>query len=79
MIVADGFYEWKKTDSKNKQPYLIHMKDDEPFGFAGLWEQWKRDDQDIQSCTIVVTEPNELLETIHDRMPVIVPPDGYDL
>lgn len=79
LIIADGFYEWKKTDSKNKLPYLIHMKDDEPFAFAGLWEHWKRDDQDIQSCTIIVTEPNEVLDKIHDRMPVIVPPEDYDL
>lgn len=76
LVVADGFYEWNKTDEK-KRPFLIHMKDDEPFAFAGLWERWRRDDEEIQSCTIIVAEPNELLEPIHDRMPVILPPDNY--
>lgn len=76
LVVADGFYEWKKTDGK-KQPYYIRLKDDQPFGFAGLWERWSRDGEEIQSCTIVTTEPNELMKPIHNRMPVIVQPDDY--
>ncbi len=78
LILADGFYEWKKVGDK-KQPFLIHLKDDESFAFAGLWERWQREKQEIQSCTIIVTEPNTVLEEIHDRMPVILPSDEYDL
>jgi len=55
------------------------MKDDRPFAFAGLWEHWKRDDQEIESCTIIVTEANEVLKPIHDRMPVILSPEDYDV
>lgn len=78
LIVADGFYEWQKTGGK-KQPFLIHRQDDRPFAFAGLWERWKRDDVEIESCTIIVTEPNDLLKPIHDRMPVILAPGDFDL
>jgi putative SOS response-associated peptidase YedK len=78
LVVADGFYEWQKTDGQ-KQPYLIHLKDNSPFAFAGLWERWKRGEQAIESCSIIVTEPNAVLEPIHDRMPVILSPDDYGL
>ena len=77
LVVADGFYEWQKTNGR-KQPFFIHMKDDQPFAFAGLWEHWKRDDQEIESCTIIVTEANDVLKPIHDRMPVILSPEDYD-
>jgi putative SOS response-associated peptidase YedK len=77
LVVADGFYEWKKIDGK-KQPYYIRLKDDRPFGFAGLWERWNREGEEIQSCTIITTEPNELMKPIHNRMPVIVPSGDYD-
>lgn len=77
LVVADGFYEWQKTNG-TKQPFLIHMKDDRPFAFAGLWERWKSDGEKIESCTIIVTDANELLEPIHDRMPVILSPEDYD-
>jgi len=77
LVVADGFYEWKKTDGK-KQPYYIRLKDDRPFGFAGLWERWSREGEEIQSCTIITPEPNELMKTIHNRMPVIVQPNDHD-
>lgn len=78
LVLADGFYEWKKV-GKNKQPYFVRLKDDEPLAFAGLSEHWHRNDQTINSCTIITTEPNELMEGIHDRMPVILSPDDYDL
>ena len=78
LIVADGFYEWKKN-GKNKQPFFIRLKDDKPFAFAGLSEHWHRGDQTIDSATIITTEPNELMESIHDRMPVILSPENYDL
>jgi putative SOS response-associated peptidase YedK len=78
LIVADGFFEWRKTDGR-KQPYFIHRKDDRPFAFAGLWERWARGDEPVESCTIITTEANELMQPIHDRMPVIVPCSAYDL
>jgi putative SOS response-associated peptidase YedK len=78
LIVADGFYEWKKN-GKAKQPYFIRLKSDKPFAFAGLAEHWHRDDKVIDSATIITTEPNELMAGIHDRMPVILSPDDYGL
>jgi putative SOS response-associated peptidase YedK len=79
LIPADGFYEWKKLD-KGKQPYFIHMRDDEPFAFAGIWEAWDNPDdgKEVQSCTIITTDANALMKTIHDRMPVILPASAYD-
>jgi putative SOS response-associated peptidase YedK len=74
LIVADGFYEWQKVGSK-KQPYYFHLDDHRPFGFAGLWERWHSPAGDeIESCTILTTAANELMRPIHDRMPVILPP-----
>jgi putative SOS response-associated peptidase YedK len=79
LIPADGFYEWKKIGSK-KQPYNIGMKDDGLFAFAGLWDRWKDPEgKIIESCTILTTEANPLLKDIHDRMPVIIEKDDYDL
>jgi putative SOS response-associated peptidase YedK len=77
LILADGFYEWKKTGTKTKQPYHIRMRDGHPFGFAGLWETWHHEDQALETCTILTTEPNELAKQVHDRMPVIVASDHY--
>jgi putative SOS response-associated peptidase YedK len=67
---ADGFYEWR-TEGKAKLPFRIHRPDDSLFAFAGLWEHWDGDEKPIESCTIVTTEANSRLSTIHDRMPVI--------
>jgi putative SOS response-associated peptidase YedK len=77
LILADGFYEWKKTDD-GKQPYHVKMEDGSPFAFAGLWETWK-DGPEIRSCTIITTEANDLMNEIHHRMPVILPPEDYDM
>lgn len=78
LVVADGFYEWQKTDGK-KQPYYIRLKNDRPFGIAGLWERWDKQGEPIESCTILTTDANELMMPIHERMPVIIPPDQFDL
>jgi putative SOS response-associated peptidase YedK len=78
LVVADGFFEWQKIDGR-KQPFYIKMRDDHPFAFAGLWERWTRGDEPIESCTIITTGANELMQPIHDRMPVIVPKPAYDL
>jgi putative SOS response-associated peptidase YedK len=78
LIPVDGFYEWKKVDSK-KQPMYIHFRDDRVFAFAGVWERWKPDPDaaPIDSCTILTTRPNPLMADIHDRMPVIIAGDDY--
>lgn len=79
LIPADGFYEWKK-DGKAKQPMHIRRKDDELFAFAGLWEEWKAPDgARLHTCTIITTEPNELMAEIHNRMPVILPRSAESL
>ncbi|HLA05960.1 MAG TPA: SOS response-associated peptidase [Anaerolineales bacterium] len=79
LIIADGFYEWKAAQGrKTKTPYFIHMKDRKPFAFAGLWDSWNSPDGSlIRSCTIITTEPNDLMSMIHDRMPVILHPRDY--
>ena len=77
LVLTDGFYEWLRTP-EGKQPYYIHMKDGSPFAFAGLWEVW-RDGEEIRSCTIITTDANELVGEIHKRMPVILPPEDYDM
>lgn len=77
LVLSDGFYEWQRT-SDGKQPYYIHLKDGSPFAFAGLWESW-RDGEEIRSCTIITTDANELVGEIHKRMPVILPPEDYDM
>jgi putative SOS response-associated peptidase YedK len=75
LILADGFYEWQKTDN-GKQPYYIKMQDDSPFAFAGLWEIWQ-DGEEIRSSTIITTDANDLMGEIHHRMPVILHPENY--
>jgi putative SOS response-associated peptidase YedK len=80
LIPADGFYEWQPLAGRKKQPYHIRLKDAEPFALAGLWERWTSPDgSPLESCTILTTEANDLARPIHDRMPVILPPEAYDL
>lgn len=77
LVVADGFYEWQRAGA-GKQPYFIRMRDDRPFGFAGLWESWEGPDHSaVESCTILTTEANPAVRPIHDRMPVILAPAEY--
>jgi len=87
IIPADGFYEWKKLPGqKRKQPMYMTRIDEAPFAFAGLWEVWRDDanlDADgvpleLYSCTIITGEPNETVAEVHDRMPVMLPPDTWD-
>ncbi|ADJ28297.1 SOS response-associated peptidase [Nitrosococcus watsonii] len=78
LIPADGFYEWK-AEADGKQPYYICRRDGEVFAFAGLWEHWQGETgKSIGSCTIIVTGANQLIQPIHDRMPVILEPTDYD-
>jgi putative SOS response-associated peptidase YedK len=78
LIPATGFFEWQATNG-HKQPYNIRVGDGKLFAFAGLWEHWEPKDQPpIESCTIIVTEANDAVAPIHDRMPVILHPDTYN-
>ena len=74
LIVADGFYEWQKT-AEGKQPYFIHRPDDTPFAFAGLWERWGP--EKLETCTIITTTANATMQSLHERMPVVVSPQDY--
>lgn len=82
LVLADGYYEWRKEPGGGaKTPFYIRMASEQPFAFAGLWEQWKPSDEAdaVLSCTIITCPPNKMLEQIHHRMPVILDRDAYDL
>ena len=74
LIPADGFYEWEKT-GKTKQPFCFEVNEGSLFAFAGIWERWKT----RETCAILTTTPNTLTATVHDRMPVILERDNYDV
>lgn len=77
LVIANGFYEWQKA-GKQKQPYYFQMKDGAPFAFAGLWDSWQPPEgETIVSCTLLTTTANEVLQPVHDRMPVILQPEAY--
>ena len=80
IIPASGFYEWDKKSSGAKQPYYFFLNDREVFGFAGLWEEWldKESGELVETCTIITTEANEVLEPVHDRMPVVLKAEDYE-
>jgi putative SOS response-associated peptidase YedK len=79
LIPADGFYEWKRTGTA-KQPFYFEVNDGELFAFAGLWDGWKNaEGQWIKTCSILTTTPNVVTSAIHDRMPVILDCESYDL
>jgi putative SOS response-associated peptidase YedK len=78
LIVADGFYEWaKEPGTKSKTPMYITLKEREPFAFAGLWDSWRTaSGEQLRTCTIITTEPNALMASIHNRMPALLLPDA---
>jgi putative SOS response-associated peptidase YedK len=79
LVPADGFYEWK-TIGTRKQPYFVRAKSGAPLAFAGLWETWTGPNgEEMETAAIVTTRANRMLADIHDRMPVVVPPDAFDL
>jgi putative SOS response-associated peptidase YedK len=79
VVPADGFYEWQRRGSA-KQPFCFEVSDGVLFAFAGLWERWHAPSgQWAKSCSILTTTPNAVTSTVHDRMPVILHPDSYDL
>jgi len=77
LIPASGFYEWKR-DIAPKVPHFFHKPDDEPLGFAGIWETWKRDEETLESCSIVTTQANDMMAELHNRMPVILDAQDFD-
>ncbi|MDK1494797.1 SOS response-associated peptidase [Sinorhizobium sp. 7-81] len=81
LIPIDGFFEWKDIfgTGKNKQPYAIAMKTGEPFALAGIWEAWRNPatEEDIRAFCVITCPPNDMMATIHDRMPVILHRDDY--
>lgn len=79
LVPADGFYEWKGAKPP-KQPYFIHRKDEGLFAMAGIWERWKPENssEPIDTFAILTTEPNELMRSIHNRMPVILAEKDFD-
>jgi putative SOS response-associated peptidase YedK len=80
LIPADAFYEWKTLGPKQKQPYTFGMADGSMFAFAGLWDRWKDPNQQtVESCTILTTNANALVADVHNRMPVILRREDYDL
>ena len=79
LIPADGFYEWKPIAGR-KQPYYVRLKSGAPMALAGLWETWTGPNgEELDTAAIVTTRANRLLTPIHERMPVIVPPEAFDL
>ncbi len=81
LVLADGFYEWKKMENQ-KQPYYITRVDDQPFCMAGLWESWRdktsQQAEPVETCTILTTDANATMVPLHDRMPVILDPGQWD-
>ena len=80
LVPADLFYEWQKVDAKTKQPYAIALTNGSLFAFAGLWETWKDKvtGETKETYTVITTDPNELMEPLHNRMPVVLAPNDYE-
>lgn len=78
LVPMEGFYEWSRRGDR-KRPFYFHMRDGEPFAVAGLWETWEGDGRVLETCTLLTTEANGLLAPYHDRMPVILRPEDYEL
>jgi putative SOS response-associated peptidase YedK len=84
IIPADGFYEWQQREGKRpNQPFYIHEKDGKPLAMAGLWEVWhdpdEPDAEPLRTCTIITTDANQVVARTHDRMPVILPTEVWDV
>lgn len=80
IIPADGFYEWQKSSSGHKQPFCLKRNDDKPMAMAGLWETWQTaDGSELDSCAILVTEANATVAAVHNRMPVILEENHFDV
>ena len=84
LVPASGFYEWRRVE-KGRQPYLLRHREGRLLALAGVWDRWRPapgdlgQDEPIESCAVLTTPANELVARLHDRMPLILPPDDYDL
>jgi putative SOS response-associated peptidase YedK len=80
LVPADAFYEWQRISEKVKQPFAIAMRDRQPYALAALWEKWKdrKAGTELLTFTVVTTDPNEVVQPLHDRMPVIIPAKDYE-
>jgi putative SOS response-associated peptidase YedK len=79
LVPADAFYEWQRIDKKTKHPFAFALKSGEPYAMAGLWERWQpKEGAALETFTILTTDPNELMEPVHNRMPVILEPCDYE-
>lgn len=78
LILSDGFFEWRRL-GRSKQPFYLQLKDESPFAFAGIWDQWSNGEQLVASCAIITTAANEVVGQLHDRMPAILLPESYDV
>jgi putative SOS response-associated peptidase YedK len=78
LILANGFYEWQRGSRASASvPYFFRLKDQRPFAFAGLWESWHDSSgHELRTCAIITCAPNALVANVHDRMPVILPPES---
>jgi putative SOS response-associated peptidase YedK len=78
LVPASGYYEWQSVAGERKQPWFIHLKSDEPLAMGGLWESWTSPEGDIlRSFCVITTAPNEVMQPIHDRMPVIIAQENW--
>lgn len=76
LVLADGFFEWRKNADGTKTPMRVMLKSGRPFALAGLWDTWKTPQGDwLRTCTIITTEPNDVVTHLHNRMPAILPED----
>lgn len=76
LVLSTGFYEWQVTGGRTKQPYRIYREDTPAFAMAGLWDRWAGPNETLECVTILTTEPNDVVDPIHDRMPVVLPTDA---
>jgi putative SOS response-associated peptidase YedK len=79
LIPASGFYEWQARPGQAKQPFLIQAADGAPLAFAGLWELWEGPDGCLETCTIITTAANAFMAPVHDRMPVVLAADHWQV
>jgi putative SOS response-associated peptidase YedK len=78
LVPSDGWFEWQPLDAKRKQPYFFGPRDGKPLAFAGLWESFENDGEQVETCAILTTAANELVSQVHNRMPVILAPGNFD-
>jgi putative SOS response-associated peptidase YedK len=78
LIPADGFFEWRRI-GKSKQPFYIQLQDESPFAFAGIWDCWHNGKEVVSTCAIITAAANELVAGLHDRMPIILQREEYDV